>query len=156
PSGQGRGVGQDLGELLAVPRAQGVLQAGLDVDDVSFELARDGRGAKAAVQEPDVVGLALQDTDDGAVDAAGRGDLPEQVGVLPGPGRGEAARAGGGSDLACAEAEQGPCVVGHVEAVGDALEDAGVADGPGAVDDFADPALAEADCGGDAHLAEPG
>ena len=47
-------------------------------------------------------------------------------------------------------------MVGHVEAVGDALEDAGVADGPGAVDDFADPALAEADRGGDAHLAEPG
>ena len=47
-------------------------------------------------------------------------------------------------------------MVGHVEAVGDALKDAGVADGPGAVDDFADPALAEADRGGDAQLAEPG
>ena len=47
-------------------------------------------------------------------------------------------------------------MVGHVEAVGDALEDLGVADLADAVDDFADPALAEADCGGDAHLAEPG
>src|SRR5262249_43802133 len=118
--------------------------------------ARDGWGAEAAVQEPDVVGFALQDAKDGAVDAAGRGDLPEQFGVLSGPGRGDAARAGSGSDLACGEAEQGPGVVGRVEAVGDALEDAGVTDGPGAVDDFADPALAEADRGGDAHLAEPG
>jgi hypothetical protein len=46
-------------------------------------------------------------------------------------------------------------VVGHVEAVGDALEDVGVADAADAVDDFAHPALAEADCGADAHLAEP-
>ena len=87
PSGQGGGVGQDRGELLAVAGAQGVAQAGLDVADVGFELARDGGGAKAAVQEPDGVGLALQDADDGAVDAAGRGDLPEQLGVLAGPGR---------------------------------------------------------------------
>ena len=47
-------------------------------------------------------------------------------------------------------------MVGHVEAVGDALEDVRVADAPDAVDDFADPALAEADRGADAHLAEPG
>ena len=51
--------------------------------------------------------------------------------------------------------EQDPGVVGHVEAVGDALEDVGVADAPDAVDDFAHPALAEADRGADAHLAEP-
>ena len=38
PSGQGGGVGQDRGELLAVPGAQGVAQAGLDVADVGFEL----------------------------------------------------------------------------------------------------------------------
>ena len=63
---------------------------------------------------------------------------------------------GAGRDLARGEAEQDPGVVGHVEAVGDALEDVGVADAPDAVDDFADPALAEADRGGDAHLAEPG
>ena len=93
PSGQGGGVGQDRGELLAVPGAQGVPQAGLDVADVGFELACDGGGAEAAVQEPDVVGLALEDADDGAVDAAGRGDLPEQLGVLAGPGRCDAARA---------------------------------------------------------------
>ena len=60
--------------------------------DVGFELACDGGGAEAAVQEPDVVGLALQDADDGGVDAAGRGDLPEQLGVLPGPGSRAAAR----------------------------------------------------------------
>jgi hypothetical protein len=47
-------------------------------------------------------------------------------------------------------------VVGHVQAVGDALEDVGVPDAPAAVDDFADPALAEADRGADAGLAEPG
>ena len=87
PSGQRGGVGQDRGELLAVAGAQGVPQAGLDVADVGFQLARDGRGAEAAVQQPDVVGFALQDADDGGVDAAGRGDLPEQLGVLPGPGR---------------------------------------------------------------------
>jgi hypothetical protein len=85
PSGQGGGVGQDGGELLAVPGAQGVAQAGLDVGDVGFELARDGGSAEAAVQEPDRVGFALQDADHAAVDAAGRGDLPEQVGVLAGP-----------------------------------------------------------------------
>ena len=47
-------------------------------------------------------------------------------------------------------------VVGHIEAVRDALEDVRVADAPAAVDDFADPALAEADRGADACLAEPG
>ena len=92
PSGQRGGVGQGPGELLAVPGAQGVPQAGLDVADVGFQLARDGGGAEAAVQEPDVVGLALQDADDGAVDAAGRGDLPEQLGVLAGTGHRAAAR----------------------------------------------------------------
>ena len=95
PSGQGGGVGQDRGELLAVAGAQGVAQAGLDVADVGFELACDGGGAEAAVQEPDVVGFALQDADDGAVDAAGGGDLPEQVGVLAGPGRRDAAPGAG-------------------------------------------------------------
>ena len=100
PSGEGGGIGQDRGELLAVPGAQGVPQAGLDVADVGFQLACDSGGAEAAVQEPDVVGLALEDADDGAVDAAGRGDLPEQLGVLAGPGRGDAARAGAGRDLA--------------------------------------------------------
>ena len=96
PSGQGGGVGEDRGELLAVARAQGVAQAGLDVADVGFELACDGGCAEAAVQEPDVVGFALQDADDGAVDAAGRGDLPEQLGVLAGPGWRDAARGGAG------------------------------------------------------------
>jgi hypothetical protein len=45
-------------------------------------------------------------------------------------------------------------VVGHVEAVGDALEDVGVTDAADAVDDFAHPALAQADRGTDAHLAK--
>jgi hypothetical protein len=54
------------------------------VGDVGFELARDGGGAQAAVQEPDGVGLALQHADHAAVDATGGGDLPEQVGVLAG------------------------------------------------------------------------
>ena len=58
----------------------------------AVQLARDGGGAEAAVQEPDVVGLALQDADDGGVDAPGRGDLPEQVGVLAGAGDRAAAR----------------------------------------------------------------
>ena len=100
PSGQGGGICQDRGELLAVPGAQGVVQAGLDVVDVGFELACDGGGAEAPVQEPDVVGLALEDADNGAIDAAGRGDLPEQLGVLAGPGRCDAARARAGRDLA--------------------------------------------------------
>ena len=38
--------------------------------DVGFQLACDGGRAQAAVQEPDVVGFALEDADDGAVDAA--------------------------------------------------------------------------------------
>ena len=46
-------------------------------------------------------------------------------------------------------------MVGHVQAICDALEDLGVADPPDAVDDFAHPALAEADGGADARLAEP-
>jgi len=83
PSGQSRGVREGPGELLPIAGAKGVSQAGLDVADVSFQLARDSRGAEAAVQEPDVVGLALEHADAGAVDAAGRGDLPEQFGVLP-------------------------------------------------------------------------
>ena len=58
------------GELLAVAGAQGVAQAGLDVADVGFELGRDGGGAEAAVQQPDGVGLALQDADDDGVDVA--------------------------------------------------------------------------------------
>src|ERR1035441_2132864 len=79
-----------------VRRAQGVAQAGLDVGDVGFEFACDGGGAEAAVQEPDGVGFALQDADHAAVDAAGGGDLPEQVGVLAGPyPRGAACRGGG-------------------------------------------------------------
>ena len=55
PSGQRGGVGQGPGELLAVPGAQGVPQAGLDLADVGVQLARDGGGAEAAVQEPDVM-----------------------------------------------------------------------------------------------------
>jgi integrase len=42
------------------------------VADVRFQLSRYSGSAQAAVQEPDVVGLALQDLDDGAVDTAGR------------------------------------------------------------------------------------
>ncbi len=53
------GVGQDPGELLPVSRA-------------------------AAAQEPDSVSLALQHAEHAAIDAAGCGDLPEQVGVLAG------------------------------------------------------------------------
>jgi hypothetical protein len=45
-------------------------------------------------------------------------------------------------------------VIGHVEAVGDALEDLDVTDLADAVDDFAHAALAEADRSTDAHLAE--
>src|SRR6185437_2179697 len=101
--------------------------------------------------EPDVVGLALQDAHEGGVDASGRGDLPEQPGVLAG-GSDRAARRGG--DLPGSQAEQDPGVVGHVQAVGDALEDLDVADLANAVDDFAHPALAQADRSTDAHLAE--
>ena len=131
PSGQRRGVGQCPGELLAVARAQGVPQAGFDVADVGFQLARDGGRAEAAVQEPDVVGLALEDADDGAVDAAGRGDLPEQFGVLAGAGRCGAAWLRAGRELAGREAKEDAGVVGHAEAVGDALEDRSAADLPG-------------------------
>src|ERR1700750_1419720 len=46
-------------------------------------------------------------------------------------------------------------MVGHVQAFGDALEDVGLADAPDVVDDFAHPALAEADRRADAHRAEP-
>ena len=140
------------GELLAVPGAQGVAKVGLDLADVGVQLVRHGGGAEAAVQEPDVVGLALQDADDGGVDAAGRGDLPEQLDVLAG-GSDRAARRRGG-DLPGSQPEQDPGVVGHVQAVGDALEDLDVADLADAVDDFAHPALAQADRGADAHLAE--
>ena len=52
PPGQSRGVCEGGGELLAVPRAQGVPQAGLDMADVGFKLVCDGGGAKAPVQEP--------------------------------------------------------------------------------------------------------
>ena len=142
------------GELLAVAGAQGVPQAGLDLADVGFELARDGRGAQAAVQQPDVVGLALQDADDGGVDAPGRGDLPEQLGVLPGTGhralRGRAAVICRGVSPSRIRAWSGmsrPLAMRSKTWV--------VADAPDAVDDFAHPALAEADRGADAHLAEP-
>ncbi len=47
-------------------------------------------------------------------------------------------------------------MVGHAQAVRDALEDVRGGDGPGAVDNFADPALAQAHGGADAELAEPG
>jgi len=47
-------------------------------------------------------------------------------------------------------------VIGHVQAAGDALEDLSVANIADAVDDLADPPLAQADRSGDAHLAEPG
>ena len=47
-------------------------------------------------------------------------------------------------------------MVGHVQAIGDALKDLGVADLADAVDDLADPALTQADRSGDAHLTEPG
>ena len=59
-----------------------------------------------------------------------------------------------GGDLPGSQPEQDPGVVGHVQAVGDALEDLDIADLADAVDDFAHPALAEADRGADAHLAE--
>jgi hypothetical protein len=75
-----------------VAGAQGVPQAGLDLADVGVQLARNRRGAQAAVQQSDVVGLALQDAHDGAVDAPGRGDLPEQFGVLARTGHSDAAR----------------------------------------------------------------
>ncbi|HLQ55175.1 MAG TPA: hypothetical protein VK162_13010 [Streptosporangiaceae bacterium] len=61
PSGEGGGVGQDGGELLAAVRAERVPQARLDLLDVGFELGRDGRRAEPAVQQADRVGLALQD-----------------------------------------------------------------------------------------------
>jgi len=47
-------------------------------------------------------------------------------------------------------------VVGHVQAVRDALEDLDLADLADVVDDFADPALPDVGCGADAHLADPG
>ena len=95
--------------------------------DVGFELACDGGGAEAAVQEPDVVGFALQDADDGAVDAAGGGDLPEQVGVLAGPGWRDATPGPLARIWRGEQPEHYAGVVGHVEAVGDALEDVRVA-----------------------------
>jgi hypothetical protein len=45
-------------------------------------------------------------------------------------------------------------LVGHGEAVGDAFEDVAGGDGAGAVDDLADPALAEFGGGADTGLAE--
>ena len=92
PSGQRGGVGQGPGELLAVPGAQRVPQDGLDLADVGFQLACHRRSAQAAVQQPDIVGLALQDPDDSGIDTPGRGDLPEQVGILAGSGHRDAAR----------------------------------------------------------------
>ena len=123
PSGQGRGVGQDGGELLAVARAQGIAQAGLDLADVGLQLGGDGGGAEAAVQQPDRVGLALQGTDHDGVDVARGGDLPQQVGLLSRPGARGSGWPGGGPDLAGCQAHREPGRVGHVQAVGDALED---------------------------------
>jgi hypothetical protein len=51
--------------------------------------------------------------------------------------------------------QQDPGVVRYVQAVGDALEDVGLADAPDAIDDFAHPALAQADRSADARLTEP-
>jgi len=62
------------------------------VADVGFQLARDGRGAEGGGPGAGYCRLALQDPDDGAVDPAGRGDLPEQFGVLPGTGDRDTAR----------------------------------------------------------------
>ena len=57
PSGQGRGVGQDRGELLPAPGAQGVAQVRLEVADVRLQLVGDGRRTETAVEEPDGLGL---------------------------------------------------------------------------------------------------
>ena len=47
-------------------------------------------------------------------------------------------------------------MIGHVQAVGDALEDPGIANIADAVDDLADPALPDVGCGADAELADSG
>ena len=82
PSGQGGGVGQDGGELLAPVGAQGVAQAGAEMGDVGFELGGDRGGAEPAVEQPDGVGLLLQYLDDRVVDVAGAGDLAQQLALL--------------------------------------------------------------------------
>ena len=60
------------------------MQADSQMADMGFELGRDRGGAEPAVQEPDGVGLLLQDLHDGGVDVAGAGELAQQV-ALAGP-----------------------------------------------------------------------
>ena len=83
PPGERGGVGQHGGELLAPVGHQGVVQADGQMADVGFELGRDRGGAEPAVQEPDGVGLLLQDLHYCGVDVAGAGELAQQVALLP-------------------------------------------------------------------------
>jgi hypothetical protein len=95
PSGQRGSIGQDSGELSAPVRAQGVVQAGGEVDDVGFQFRRDCGCAEPAVEQADGVGFLLQNLDDRGVDVAGAGDLAQQLALLA-----AIPEAGSGSGLA--------------------------------------------------------
>src|ERR1022692_1286177 len=117
PSSERGGVGQDLGEMLAALRTEGMAQAGLDLRDVGFQLHRDSRGAEPAVKHADGVSLTLENLDNGCVHIAGAGDLPQQLGCLV------AWRCFGyGTSPGCLagrNAQTDPGVVGHSEPVSD-------------------------------------
>ena len=77
PSGEGGGVGQDQGEVLAAARDEGVVQAVVELGDVGVELGGDGGGAEPAVELADGLGLVLEELDDGVIDVAGAGDAAQ-------------------------------------------------------------------------------
>jgi hypothetical protein len=119
PSGQRGSIGQDSGELSAPVRAQGVVQAGGEVDDVGFQFRRDCGCAEPAVEQADGVGFLLQNLDDRGVDVAGAGDLAQQLALLAAiPGGRFRIWAGARNGLG-GDAEQDAGMFGHVEAVGD-------------------------------------
>ena len=92
------------------------------MDDVGFELGGDGGGAEPTVQQPDGIGLVLEDLDNRGVDVAGAGDPAQQL-RLAWSRAGSRAWAGlaAGCPAATAEADAG--VIGHAEPVGDPGED---------------------------------
>lgn len=60
PPGEGGGVGQDQGELLAAAWGEGVTQAVLELSDVGGELGRECGSTDPAVKLADGLGLVLK------------------------------------------------------------------------------------------------
>ncbi|MER6174322.1 hypothetical protein [Streptosporangium sp. NPDC001681] len=139
PSGQGYGLGEDVGELGAEAGSYRVPVCIFHLGDLGAHLVGDGDPAASAIQQAQVVGLGGEDHDRGGVDGGGGFDPGRQlVGLLLVV---VAAVPGGGGEVEWGQAEEHAGVVGQAKAGGDALIDVQVGDLASPSDDQAHVAL---------------